>query len=447
MRNGMKRLAVACVAVAICGLATAEALYTAGGPVQMLDGNSLKKSLKQDGVWLVEFYAPWCGHCKSLAPEWEKSAQALQGLINVAAVDVDANREIAGDYGIQGFPTIKAMIVQKGKVVKTKEYKSDRTAKSIAAFALEVAQEYAELALGAKLGGKKKAEKSASKPSPSAGFYAKTDVVELTSDNFKSKVVDGSKQWFVEFYAPWCGHCKALKSAWLGAAKELKDKVNVGAVNCDDEANKAVCSEYGIRGFPTLKYFGTDKSSPKDYKGARDQSTLVDFAVKHWEKTLTVEVDQLVTQATFDGKCSDAHQLCFIAFLPDVLDSKAEGRNAYLNVLKDVGKVNPGLPYSYLWAVGGTQANLESNFGVGGFGYPALVAFSPKKKAYALLKGSFTKEEVTGLLQDLRSSKVKVQGISGTLASIQDTAAWDGKDAPSIDADEPDLEDIMKDEI
>ena len=60
---------------------------------------------------------------------------------------------------------------------------------------------------------------------------------------------------------------------------------------------------------------------------------------------------------------------------------------------------------------------------------------------------SFTKEEVTGLLQDLRSSKVKVQGISGTLASIQDTAAWDGKDAPSIDADEPDLEDIMKDEI
>merc|ERR1712230_166737 len=53
-------------------------------------------------------------------------------------------------------------------------------------------------------------------------YDSNPEVVDLTSSNFQSKVMNSEEVWLVEFYAPWCGHCKALAPDWVKAAKALK---------------------------------------------------------------------------------------------------------------------------------------------------------------------------------------------------------------------------------
>ncbi|XP_057210618.1 protein disulfide isomerase family A, member 8 isoform X2 [Triplophysa rosa] len=56
---------------------------------------------------LVKFYAPWCGHCKKLAPEFESAANRLKGTVTLAKVDCTANTETCKKYGVTGYPTLK----------------------------------------------------------------------------------------------------------------------------------------------------------------------------------------------------------------------------------------------------------------------------------------------------------------------------------------------------
>jgi protein disulfide-isomerase A6 len=55
----------------------------------------------------------WCGHCKSLAPEWEKASKAIHGLVKMGTVDATVQTQLAGDFKISGYPTI--MVFPAGK--------------------------------------------------------------------------------------------------------------------------------------------------------------------------------------------------------------------------------------------------------------------------------------------------------------------------------------------
>lgn len=80
-------------------------------------------------------------------------------------------------------------------------------------------------------------------------FVAASDVITLTAEDFDS-VVNPEELMLVEFYAPWCGHCKALAPHYEEAATILKEKQNIklAKVDCVDQAE--LCQSNGISGYP-----------------------------------------------------------------------------------------------------------------------------------------------------------------------------------------------------
>ena len=70
--------------------------------VELTDGNFRKKVLmEKETGWLVEFYAPWCGHCKNLAAPWADAATKLKGKMNLGALDATQHQSTAQEYGVQ----------------------------------------------------------------------------------------------------------------------------------------------------------------------------------------------------------------------------------------------------------------------------------------------------------------------------------------------------------
>jgi protein disulfide-isomerase A6 len=303
------------------------AMYSKASGVVDLNSNNFDHRVKDsDSIWVVEFYAPWCGHCKQLQPEYEKAAKALQGIIMVGGVNCDDHKDLCGQFGVKGFPTIKIFAANKNK---PEDYNGPRNAAGI----VEQAQKTATKVVMDRMGGK-----SSSGGGGSGGGKggSKDDVVELTEANFKKLVLQSDDMWLVEFFAPWCGHCKNLAPHWEKAAGELKGKVKLGAV--DATVHQSLAQQYGVQGYPTIKYFpaGPKSGGPEEYDGGRTADDIVTWALsRHTENIAPPEVVQLTSDEVLKENC-ESKPLCVMAFLPHILDCQSKCRKDYLDILTKV---------------------------------------------------------------------------------------------------------------
>jgi len=123
--KGMRAVTFALAFAAIAAFARAE--IEEEDHVLVLDDSNFDEAIAEYDPLLVEFYAPWCGHCKRLAPEYAKAAEALKEKgLRIAKVDATVADELAQRFKIQGFPTLKFF-----KGGNPTEYGGGRTADAI----------------------------------------------------------------------------------------------------------------------------------------------------------------------------------------------------------------------------------------------------------------------------------------------------------------------------
>jgi len=284
---------------------------------------------------------------------------------------------------IQGYPTIKFFGDAKSSPY---EYSGERTAEAIVKFAFEKLREITNKRLSGK---SQSSSKSSSESKKQSGSSDDKDVVVLTDDNFDETVLNSKDMWMVEFYAPWCGHCKNLEPEWNKAATDLKGKVKVGKV--DATVYQKIAGRYGINGYPTIKVFPAGEKNGKvdKYEGPRDASSIASFALEQLEKYgIIPDVEQLTNENQFKEICKDRTGVCIVSFLPHIMDSSAEQRKSYIEELKASTRAAKGKPIYYLWAQGGDFFDLEDKLHLS-FGYPAVVAINFGKKKYSVCRSAF----------------------------------------------------------
>jgi thioredoxin 1 len=84
-------------------------------PTELNDGNFESEVLKSDVLFLVDFWAPWCGPCHMVTPIVEEIGNDYEGKLKVGKLNVDENNQTAGQYGIMSIPSV--LFFKEGKVV------------------------------------------------------------------------------------------------------------------------------------------------------------------------------------------------------------------------------------------------------------------------------------------------------------------------------------------
>lgn len=419
--------------ILILYISTTNSLYSStSNVISLTESNFNEKVINSNELWLIEFYAPWCGHCKNLAPEWEKAANILKGIVKIGAVDADTYKSLGGKYGIKGFPTIKWFGTNKNN---PKDYESGRTANDISSFALSKVQEIVKARMSGKTdssksGNNDKQKQGQNQQKSNSNPDSDKDVVVIDDNNFESVVMNSKDMWIIDFYAPWCGHCKKLEPEWNVAASELKGKIKLGKV--DATQNSKLASQFRIEGYPTIKIFPPGEKNVKNiesYDGGRDSSSIIQSGLDRLQKYGYIpDINQIYNTQIYTQECIDSGKSCVLAFLPNIYESSAKERNSYIEVFKKTSTIGNGKPISFFWVQGGDNFDFEEKFGLQ-FGFPAVIVVNHNKKKYSIMRSAYDYDNIKTFLNRVLIGKEAFYDFPSVVPSFNKGSKWDGKDA------------------
>ncbi|KAM5216916.1 protein disulfide-isomerase isoform 1-T1 [Hipposideros larvatus] len=290
----MLRRVLLCLALAV--LAPAGADPEEEDHVLVLNKGNFEEALAAHKYLLVEFYAPWCGHCKALAPEYAKAAGKLKAEgseIRLAKVDATEESDLAQQYGVRGYPTIK--FFKNGDTASPREYTAGREADDIVNWL------------------KKRTGPAATTLPNVAAAEALVESSEVTVIGFfKDVESDFAKQFLL--------------------AAEAIDDIPFGMTS-----NNEVFSKYQLNkdGVVLFKKFDEGRN---DFDGEITKDKLLDF-IKHNQLPLVIEFTEQTAPKIFGGEIK-THILLFLPKSVSDYDGKLSNFKSAAGSFK--GKVRGG---------------------------------------------------------------------------------------------------------
>ncbi|KAF9300308.1 protein disulfide-isomerase precursor [Mortierella antarctica] len=240
------------------------------GPVTIVVAHNYKDIVEDKSKdVLIEYYAPWCGFCKQLAPIYDELGELYKGSnVVIAKMDLTANDLPASvPFKVDGYPTIK---FRKAGTKEYIDYKGGRSKAGFIKFIDANAVNKVEI---------DPSHTTNPEPAPETQDGPVTVVVATT---YTQIVEDQSKDVLIEYYAPWCGFCKKLAPIYDELGELYKDADDIVIAKIDATANDLPASlPFKVDGYPKIKFRKAGSSKYIDYNGERTKEAFVEFLSKN----------------------------------------------------------------------------------------------------------------------------------------------------------------------
>lgn len=258
-----------------------------------LTPSNWEDEMRKSKFMMVKHYSPYCGHCIAFAPTFQTlyelyytSKPGKDGKeegsftdyydFRFGQLDCSTYSDTCEEHGVKQYPT--TVIYENG--VEVEKISGGKSMEELSAAIERVLNKSKPGSRPESIDlpepGANSSPKAKGVPRQVAAKNKNADgkSISLTAEDFDKHVTQTQDAWFIKFYAPWCHHCQALAPNWEQLATGMKDKLNIGEVNCDKE--KRLCKDADVKGFPTIVFFRGGERV--DYEGLRGYGDLVSYA-------------------------------------------------------------------------------------------------------------------------------------------------------------------------
>lgn len=375
-------------------LLSVTALYKNSTSVTTLTNANFNVKIFTDKqiLWVVEFHAKWCDHCKEFSSEYEKAAKALNGFAKFGAINGEKYWSVSDKYQVREYPTV--LIFGFNKRMPTQFDNENRTAASLVDAVIEEIRRIVRLKLKSKL-------------------LESNILREVCDETFEEYVLDPNEGMFVYFYEEKNKDSIETAKMLQKVSKKLKGKIKFAVLNL---STNELFKDQGLHNqIVSYKYGKKTKEAYTIYTGELVEDAITEWALNMYEKhKQNVDVVQIVSDKILRSVC-EHRILCIISFLPDLITCPEDCRTNYLNTIKELNLQFKRENWGWVWTEAKVQYELEASLDVNIFGYPSIIAVYSKKKIYfAPSEEAFTLEVLGKFFKGVVNGKADMRPI-GTI--------------------------------